>query len=171
MVRTPLASVADVSLPDVAHGGADFSMRASEGGLLIVYFGYTSCPDVCPTTMADLRRAVAELGDDAERVDVAFVTIDPMRDEATKIADYVQVFFPDGSALRTDDQELLMAAAEAFGSGYEITVDAEGNVLDVDHTAFLYAIDAEGLIQVQWPFGMTSEDMTNDMTYLLERAT
>ena len=71
MVRSPLANVADVVLPSVSNGNEDFAMMAAEGGLLVAYFGYLSCPDVCPTTMADLRRAVTDMGTDADRVRVA----------------------------------------------------------------------------------------------------
>lgn len=168
MVRSPVANVADVSLPAVSHGGADFSMRAADGHLLVVYFGYTSCPDICPTTMADLRRAVVDLGDDADLVDVAFVTVDPVHDTAERMTVYIQRFFEDGVALRTVDQDILAAAARAFGAGYEVTVNAQG-FTDVQHTAFLYAIDSDGTIQVQWPFGMTSQDINHDIAYLLEK--
>lgn len=170
MVRNPLANVAAVSLPDVSNDGELYAMVAPDDGLLIAYFGYTSCPDVCPTTMSDLKRAVDELGGDANRIQVAFVTIDPARDMPEIATTYVQRFFGDAVALRTDDPNELAAAAQAFGAGYEVVVDAEGGV-EVSHTSFLYAIDSTGTIQVQWPFGMTSEDMNNDIRYLLEKRT
>jgi hypothetical protein len=66
-----------VSLPDVVNGGEEFQAVAEEGHLLVLFFGYTSCPDVCPTTMSDLRLAVEGLGGDANRIDIAFVTVDP----------------------------------------------------------------------------------------------
>jgi protein SCO1/2 len=167
MVRSPLANVAHVVLPAASDGDADFAMVAADGELLVAYFGYLSCPDVCPTTMADLRRAITDLGTDASQVRVAFVTIDPDRDQPNFVTSYIQRFFDDGIALRTDDPAALRSAADAFGAGYEVTEGADG-VIDVTHSSFLYAIDSEGTIQVQWPFGMTSGDIAHDLAYLLE---
>src|SRR3990172_7649696 len=78
LVRTPAPEVGDLSLPDSTAGGADFAFRAQPGGLLLLYFGYTSCPDICPTTLADLRTALRQVGEEfAARVDVAMATVDP----------------------------------------------------------------------------------------------
>ena len=98
MTRDPEPQVDAVALPDVANGGQPFDFRAAPDALLVVYFGYTNCPDICPTTMSDLRVALGELGDQAERVDVAMVTVDPERDTDV-LADYVQGFVPDGHAI------------------------------------------------------------------------
>jgi protein SCO1/2 len=171
MVREPSPNVSTVVLPAVSHGDADFAMLSDPGRLLVVYFGYTSCPDICPSTMVDLRRAVEQLGDEAEKVDVAFITVDPLRDTPEKVTNYVQAFFEQtGVALRTEDPELLESAARAFGAAYERAITDEGE-LEVSHSAFLYAIDEEGQILVQWPFGMTSDDMYNDLAYLFDHAT
>jgi protein SCO1/2 len=169
MVRHPAAEVGHVVLPDVADTSIDFTTRAEPGQLLLVYFGYLSCPDVCPTTLADLRRAVGGLGDDASRVDVAFITIDPDRDLPDEVASYIQVFFPEGIALRTADPAVLKAVADAYGAAYEVTTAADGAV-EVAHSAFVYAVDANGTILVQWPFGMSSDDIRNDLAYLFDQA-
>ena len=169
MVRHPAAEVGSVVLPDVADSGVDFTTRAEPGHLLLVYFGYLSCPDVCPTTLADLRRAVGELGDDSSRVDVAFITIDPDRDLPDEVTSYIQVFFPEGVALRTGDPDLLRAVSDAYGAAYEVTTAADGTV-EVAHSAFVYAVDEEGTILVQWPFGMSSDDMRADLVYLFDQA-
>ena len=162
MVRHPAAEVGGVVLPNVSDGSVDFITRAEPGNLLLVYFGYTSCPDVCPTTLADLRRAIGELGDDGNRVNVAFITIDPDRDLAKEVTNYIHVFFPDGIALRTENPALLKAAADAYGAAYEVTTAPDGTV---------YAVDAQGTILVQWPFGMDSDDIRNDLAYLFDQAT
>jgi protein SCO1/2 len=162
----PPVSVADVTLPDVS--GTDLAMPARPGGLHLVYFGYTSCPDVCPTTMSDLRRAVGTLPDDrAALVDLSMVTVDPDRDTPVKLADYVHNFFPEGRALRTDDKEALRAAASAFGASYDVSVDDEGTV-EVSHTAEVYAVDDQGTIVLQWPFGTDHESIAEDLTTLLD---
>ncbi len=168
LVRDPLLNVAQVSLPNAASGGAPFQMVADDDGLLLVYFGYTYCPDICPTTMADLRTAMEDL-DGADRIDVAFITVDPFRDDVEQVTNYVTTFFPEGIALRTDDQERLAAAATAFEASYELSIDPDGTI-DVGHSSLLYAIDFEGTILVQWPFGMSADEIREDLEQLLDGA-
>lgn len=168
-VRTPLPQLGDLTLPDAGQDGASFAMRAADGGLLVVYFGYTSCPDVCPTTLADLRKAFRELGDDATRVAVAMATVDPNRDTDEVITNYVQSFIPGAHGLRTEDDALLSSVAEAFGAVYSVTTAANGDV-DVVHSGQVYVIDDQGRLQVTWPFGMTAADMAGDLELLLRSA-
>jgi protein SCO1 len=166
-VREPLPTVDTVSLPDATANDAPFAFRAPEGGLLLVYFGFTFCPDMCPTTLSDVQTAIGELGDAANGVEVAFVTVDPDRDTGEALIGYVG-FFTDGEghALRTEDPGLLSAAANAFGVEYEVVVAADGKV-DVGHTAHLYAVDDQGRLLVTWPFGVTAEALASDIAYLL----
>ena len=165
--RDPVPSVKDVSLP--AADGTTVTMPASQpGGLRLVYFGYTSCPDVCPTTMSDLKRALATLPEDQRaKVQMDMVTIDPARDTAEKLTDYVTTFIPDGTAVRTDDQAALRAAAGAFGANYSVEPGADGGEPEVSHTAELYAVDDAGNIVMVWPFGTTSKDLGEDLARLL----
>lgn len=165
--RSPAPSVADVTFP-LADGSAQVAMPADPGGLRIVYFGYTSCPDVCPTTMSDLKRALAELpADQRDLVQVDMITVDPGRDVPEKIHDYVTTFIADGQALRTEDPELLRSTATAFGADYSVETTAEGEV-EVEHTAELYAVDDTGHIVMVWPFGTPSADLAHDLGRLLE---
>lgn len=166
IVRTPAPDVSGVSLLDVASGN-DVVFRAKPGGVLVVFWGYTSCPDVCPTTMADLRRALRDMGESAAAIDVAMVTVDPDRDTAEVLTAYVHTFFPDGLAIRTEDAAALAAAAAPFGASYEVTTNADGFV-EVVHTGFVYAIDEDGLIRLTWPFGTTSDDIRLDLESILE---
>jgi len=166
IVRTPPPEVGSVALPDATNGG-EFSFRAEPGEVLVVYWGYTSCPDICPTTMADLRRAVADLGNDGQRVEVAVVTVDPDRDTPDVLTAYVRAFFPDGTAVRTEEPAALEAAARPFGASYEVSTNDDGYV-EVVHTAFLYAIDDQGLIRLTWQFGIESEDIQLDLESLLK---
>lgn len=168
-VREPVPIVADHSLPDVTDDESDYRFAAPEDGLLVVYFGYTHCPDVCPTTMSDIRSAVGELGDDARRVDVAMATIDPDRDTPEVITDYVRAFFEDGHALRTEDDDRLSAVTEAFGAAYQVEELEDGRI-EVVHTGHAYVVDDRGALRVTWPFGTTQEDMASDLELLLEEA-
>jgi protein SCO1/2 len=166
IVRTPPPDVGGVALPDAATGG-ELTLEAKPDSVLVVYFGYTACPDICPTTMADVRTALRDLDELADRVDVAMVTVDPDRDTAEVLTSYVQAFVEDGHALRTDDPEALAAAAAPFGAQYEVTVQDDGWV-DVVHSAFLYAVDDRGRLRLTWPFGIEPELIEADLRALLE---
>lgn len=163
--RDPAPKVDAVALPDVGDDGAPFALRASPGELLVVYFGYTNCPDICPTTMADLGRALEQLGDDAGRVGVAMVTVDPERDTDV-LADYVQGFVPDAHALATPDAATLQSVADPFGITYDVRTTPDGSV-EVGHSSYLFAVDAGGTLVVTWPFGTSAEDLAADLRQLL----
>lgn len=166
-VVEPAPEVGDLALPDEAAGGEAFPLVAEEGGLLLVYFGYTSCPDVCPLSMSDVQLARDELlePEEAERVDLAMITVDPARDTGDVLTQYVQTFVPEGHALRTEDDAALAAVAEPFGASYEVT--GSGPDTEVGHSAALYAVDDEGTVLVQWPFGTAPEDIAHDLQTLL----
>jgi protein SCO1/2 len=161
-------SVGALSLPDVSDGGTPFSFQADDGGVLIVYFGFTSCPDVCPTTLADLKTALSSIGDAASSVDVAMITVDPGRDTAEVLVDYVQWFIPEAHALRTDDQSVLDAAGDAFGAEFSV-VRTAADAVEVLHTAYLYGVDDTGQVVQTWPFGAEPEAIAADITMLLAR--
>ena len=166
ILRDPAPEVGTVELPDVSQGGRPFATKADPEDLLLVYFGFTSCPDVCPTTLADVRRAVRNLDEElAARVDLAVITVDPDRDNAETLTAYAQTWVPGAHALRTDDPAALRTAADAYGADYSILTNDEGDI-DVGHTAFLYAVDSAGRIRLTWPFGTPHEDLTSDMEYL-----
>ncbi|MCP3997620.1 MAG: SCO family protein [bacterium] len=167
-VREPLPSVADVTLPD-ASNGAPFEMKAAPGELLLVYFGYTYCPDVCPTTLAELKKMYAEIGDTGEKVTTAMVTVDIARDTEDSLVNYVQSFLPTGHGIRPPDEDTLREAADAFGADYAIDTLESVENYDVVHTAHVYAVDDAGLIQVTWAFGTEWDVMAKDIKILLGR--
>lgn len=165
--RDPAPSVASISLPELTNGGAEFSFVADPDELLVVYFGYTNCPDFCPTTMSDLKLARQRL-DDPDRVGVAMVTVDPDRD-LDVLARYVTSFMSDAHALGTTDAAALARAAAPFGASYEVSTAADGKV-EVAHTTSLYAIDDSGQLVLTWQFGVPIEDLAGDLEQLLEEA-
>ena len=162
-------SVGDVSLPDVGNGGEPLSFVGPDGGILIVYFGYTFCPDVCPTTLSDLRTALGDLGEDAQRVEVAMTTVDPGRDSDDVITVYLHAFIPDGHPLRTEDDAALRAAADALGVEYSVIEGANGTT-EVLHTAHLFAVDDTGEVRAVWSFGTEPETITSDIESMLSEA-
>lgn len=162
-------SVAEVSLPDVGNDGESMRFIAPDGGVLVAYFGYTFCPDVCPTTLADLRTALKGLGADASNVEVAMATVDPGRDSDDVITNYLHAFFPKGHPLRTDDDDDLRAAADAFGVQYSVIEGANGTI-EVAHSGLLFAVDDIGEIRAVWPFGVEPETIARDITSMLSEA-
>jgi cytochrome oxidase Cu insertion factor (SCO1/SenC/PrrC family) len=163
-----LAPAGAISVPEVFVGRpeAPFVLHAGPGQLLIVYFGYASCPDVCPTTMADLRTALGRLGDDAKKIQLAFITVDPVRDTAAVLAPYVGSFVPGAHALRPPDQATLAAAERAFGARSSIERDLQGRI-EVSHTPLCYVVDEAGRVLVEWDFGTKAGWMADDLRILL----
>jgi protein SCO1 len=162
--------VGSLTVPEVSPDGTedDFAFRAPTGGLLYVYFGYTNCPDLCPTTLADLRAALAQIGPDAARVDAAFVTVDPDRDTPEVITGYLSSFVEDGHAVRITDPDLLRDVEDAFGASSTIRTGEDGTV-EVAHTSISYLVDTDGAVVVEWPFGVSPEAMAHDLRILLDR--
>jgi protein SCO1/2 len=168
VVREPAPVVDGTTLPSLTEPGTEASFRAADGELRAVYFGYTNCPDVCPTTLADwtvaLRRLPPEV---AERVSTLMVTVDPERDNEV-LAGYVRSFVPDADAAGTTDADLLAAAAAPFGVTYAVATNDEGEI-EVEHSGFLYLVGDDGRLLVSWPFGTSSEDMAADVQALFDR--
>lgn len=167
-VIDPPPQVDLVSLPSLSEPGTEIEFRAQPGGVRVVYFGFTNCPDVCPTTLADLTIALRKLTpEEAELVDVVMVTVDPERD-LDVLETYVTSFIDDAIAAGTLDAELTVAAGAPFGASWEVRKLDDGAV-EVDHSPFLYAVDDSGRLVATWQFGATSDDMSNDLSILLSQ--
>ena len=162
-VRTPAPSTKGITLPELGTS-SERELVATNGKLLVVYFGYTNCPDMCPTTMQDLTVALRRL-DDPSQVEVAMVTVDPDRDLPV-LDGYVKSFIPTAVALGTTDPSALVAAAEPFGVNYLVEESPDG--VEVAHTTSLYVVDDEGLLLLTWPFGIPSVDISADLNDLLD---
>jgi protein SCO1/2 len=167
IVVEPAPNVGDLSLPNGAADGAETPLRAPAGGVLIAFIGFASCPDICPTTLADLRGSLRELEpEERDRVAVAMITMDPERDTAEVLANYVGSFVPGAAALRTDDPERLRAVADRLGADYG-TIPGEEGEEEIFHTANLYAIGPDGRVLVQWPFGTPRDVVVEDIRLVL----
>ena len=170
VVRTPALDVSAVELPNASEPEpVPTLMKADDGEVLLVYFGYTSCPDICPTTLSDISVALGDLpADQAERVTVGMVTVDPERDSAEVLSGYLGHFVDRSMALRTEDPEALATAASAFGVRFEVAEHEPGaDAYEVAHSAVTYVVDDTGTVVVEWPFGFESTDMAADLTAIL----
>jgi protein SCO1/2 len=169
LVRTP-TPIIETPSGTLDDGGRQLTLRPSDPRhLMVTYFGYTSCPDICPTTLADLHLAIAALGSRGDRVDITMVTVDPVRDTEAVLSKFVEQFVQQrATAVRISDAATLAALARPLGVTYDVRTGPDGGV-EVDHSAFLYAIDASGHLLVQWPFGVTRTELTRDLKVLLDR--
>lgn len=161
--------VGNVSVPEWKESGStDFHFRAAPGDVLVVYFGYTNCPDMCPTTMVAVRNAKNRIGAElAARVDLAMVTVDPERDLGANLDKYLGSFAERHHALVPADEDQLRAAKDAFQVTSTVTKDASGKV-EVSHSASAYVVNPAGDVVVEWPFGMDAKSMAHDLERLLK---
>lgn len=143
------------------------TLAAYRGKAVLVTFGYTRCPDACPTTLARLARARQLLGADADKVQVLFVTIDPQRDGPAMLESYVHEFDPAFVALRGSESE-TDAAARAFRADYRI-VEYGHDVL-VEHTVDTYLLDPQGQVRVVLPDALSAQDVAEDVHRVLSDA-
>lgn len=171
LTRDQPLDLGDRTMPQVHADGTTtpFTLHGPQGGLLFVAFGYTNCPDVCPTTLSDIRKALKELGPaDAKRVEVAFATVDPERDTADVMTQYLGSFVDDGHPLRAENPADLHAVQDVLGITSQVVKQPDGTV-EVAHTARSFVIDDQGRVAVEWTFGTTYEAMAHDLQILLDR--
>jgi len=142
-----------------------FTFRADEGEILVVYFGYTNCPDMCPTFLVALKNAKKNIGELANRVDLAMVTVDPARDTADILPRYLSSFTDKFHALIPASDEELSNVKELFQVTSSV-IDTNGKI-EVVHSGTAYVVDDTGNVVVEWPFGLDTESMTNDLKILL----
>lgn len=161
--------VAGLELTD-ARTGEPFSLVPPPGDLEIVYFGFTSCPDICPTTLSDLRKARKELGDDAARVGLTFVSVDPRRDTAAVLDGYIGSFVPDYHVVRIEDPAALAAVQAPFGARSSIGPEQADGTYEVKHTGTMYAVDPTGHVVLEWAFGTPPDAIAADLRLLLADA-
>jgi protein SCO1/2 len=149
--------------------GDEFRLSRHRGDVVAITFGYTSCPDVCPTTLAELAQVRARLGPAGARLRVVFVTVDPERDGPERLRAYTQAFDRTFTGLTGTPAELA-AVQKAYGVvARKQSVRGTSAGYLVDHSAFVYIVDAEGRLRLMFPFGTSVEDMTHDIGLLLRR--
>jgi protein SCO1/2 len=154
------------SLPDTS--GKVRTLADYKGKAVIVFVGYTHCPDVCPATMAELTEAMKRLGSDASRVQVLFVTLDPSRDTPAVLSQYVHAFNPSFDALRPASDSARDAFAKDFKLVYAKVPGATAGDYTVDHTAASYVFDPQGRLRLYARDGQGPDPWVHDLKLLLE---
>jgi len=148
--------------------GANFSLNELRGKITLVFFGYTSCPDVCPTTLAELNQALARLKpSDADRVKVVFITVDPERDTPEKTQAYVNNFNSGFIGLSGTEEE-LSPVWNNYGVYREIDQGTSAVGYLVNHTARVTLIDMVGNLRVSFGFDTPVEDIAHDLELVLK---
>jgi protein SCO1/2 len=153
-----------LSLPD--QNGKTRTLADFKGKLTVVFFGYTQCPDVCPTTMAELAQVKKALGADGDKVQGVFITIDPERDTPEILKAYMGSFDPSFVALRGTPEQTA-AVAKSFKVFYaKVPGKTEGSYT-MDHTAGSYVFDTSGKLRLFTRYGSGSEALKSDLQALL----
>lgn len=156
----------DFSMPDTT--GKVRTLADYKGKAVVLFFGYTHCPDVCPTTLAELAQAMQKLGDDAKRVQVLMVTVDPARDTAPILTEYVAAFNPSFVALRPADDAQLVKITKDFRVYYAKAAGKTANDYTMDHTAASYVFDPQGKLRLFARDGQGVDPWVHDLKLLLD---
>ncbi|MEJ2216298.1 MAG: SCO family protein [Gemmatimonadota bacterium] len=160
---------------DPAAPAADFTLRSADGPVhlsdfagkvVVLYFGYTYCPDVCPTTLDHLARALHAAGDPKD-VQVLFITVDPARDKADRMAQYVQQFDTSFIGL-TASEDTIDTVAKAYGIYHKKSGDSD-TAYTIDHTATITVVGRKGMVRLLWPPDLTPQQMAQDLEALRRR--
>ena len=143
------------------------SLKDYHGQVVVMFFGYTSCPDTCSITMAVLKQVIEKLGKRMDQVQPLFITVDPKRDTPEQMKNYLSFFHPNFIGL-TGTKEEILEVAENYGSAYmkNPTIDSESSYL-MFHTGYVYLIDQSGQVRAIYPKNTEVKQIVNDISGLL----
>jgi protein SCO1 len=162
----PPKTVTDFTLTSDAN--QPFHLSDLRGKVAVLFFGYTHCPDVCPTTLADFKRVKADLGDDADQVAFVFISVDGARDTPARLSDYVHAFDPDFIGLMGDDAT-IRAISQDYGVFFQrVNYDNSDNYL-VDHTATSFVVGPEGKLRAVFSYQSDPAGMAQRIQSLLKK--
>jgi protein SCO1/2 len=162
----PALPAAEIELTQ--GNGSNFRLSEMRGDVVLLYFGYTFCPDVCPTTLSELNRVIEGMGLDGERVQVVMVTVDPERDTLEKLREYVAIFNPKFIGLSGPLEELEKVWNDygVYREEEQMPNSATGYL--VNHTARVYLIDQDGNLRLSYSYGTPPDDIVHDLKILFE---
>ena len=166
-VFNPPRAAPDFSLR--GSNGSEIKLSRYRGKVVALGFGYTFCPDVCPTTLLDLAQVRKKLGPAGKQFQVVYVTVDPERDSAQRLRQYLAVFDPTFIGA-TGTPEQLADVRKAYGILIsKKTFEGSQSAYLVHHSSYVYLIDREGKLRAMRPFGASIDDLVDDVTALLKR--
>ncbi len=175
---SPKASFKNVDIAGSKAFGNDFSLLDPDGNVrtmadfkgkaVVMFFGYTQCPDICPTTLTEMQQVMTLLGPQADKVQVLFVTVDPDRDTAAILKQYVPAFDPRFLGLRPSDEAALEKVTKDFKIYYKKVPGTSPNSYTMDHTAGSYAFDPEGHLRLYIKHAQGPETLAQDLKELLK---
>ncbi len=162
---TGLDYAKDFSMPD--YNGTMRHLSDFKGKVVVIFFGYTQCPDVCPTTMAELSAVMKDLGPLSDQVQVLFVSLDPERDTPKILSQYVPNFDKRFLGL-VGDQAATQKIAQDFKIFYEKVPEKKTGGYSIDHSAGSYVFDREGHVRLFVRFNQGPDPITHDLKLLLQ---
>lgn len=146
--------------------GAALNLARFKGRLVLLVFGFTNCPEVCPTTLATLAQARKALGTDAADVQVVYVTVDPERDSVDRIRQYLAAFDPSFVG-GTEAPDKLAAMRQRYGVVAEKIASKQPNAYGMNHSTSVWLIDRTGRLRAMMPYGHEAKDFVHDLKLLL----
>ncbi len=173
----PKPSFRNVDISGATEFGKDFALLDPtgktrtladfKGKVVLMFFGYTHCPDVCPTTMVELKQVMEQMGPDADKVQVLFVTVDPDRDTAALMAQYVPAFDSRFLGLRPADEAALKKVTKDFKVYYAKVPGSSPDNYTMDHSAGSYVSDQNGQLRLFIRHGQGPEPIAHDLKQLM----
>lgn len=151
------------------HHGKVRTLSDFKGKVVILFFGYTHCPDICPTTLSDLSQAMRLLGPDADKVQVLFITLDPERDTQELLAQYVPAFNPTFIGLYGTPEQTAATATE-YRLYYRKEPGKNPGDYTVDHSVGTYIYDQSGKLRLHTSYGQGVDALVHDIKLLLEKS-
>lgn len=170
LVAEPPAPIADLML--TGTDGQVFRLRDLSGKWVLLFFGYSHCPDVCPMTLTHLGKVLRELDSDAEQVAVVFVSVDPERDTSDLLREFAGSFGEQVLGVTGTRAEIDSAVA-AFGARYEIDkseAEQSANGYTVSHSGNTYLVDPQGRLRLTIPFGVDPAAVLADLRQLMQES-
>jgi protein SCO1 len=163
-VYQPPVAAPDFSLTNT--NGQSFQLSKQKGQLILLFFGYTHCPDECPATLAVMKQIFARLGSQSRRVDFVFVTVDPQRDSPTQIRSFLAKYNPSFVGLGGSSSELT-PVWKAYGVYQELPINSTVSQYQVNHSTQVYLIDPQGQLRITYTLDNSADDIYQDIQHIL----